>query len=101
MIPTTASLAAAILAPVRHPVLRLLVDWWGSGELSEDSQSDLTSQVGAVTIDRALAGDLPDEVSVIEGSAAASLSADLTVGDPTWETDHAARWRPAPPWPAR
>lgn len=92
MIPTTASLAAAIVAPVRHPAVRLTVDWYGCGEIDDHPEDTLTSQLGAVTIDRALAGDLPDEVSVVEGSAAASLSADLTVGDPTWENDHAARW---------
>ncbi|MEV6526894.1 hypothetical protein AB0M43_33680 [Longispora sp. NPDC051575] len=92
MIPVSPELAAAIEAPQRRPRVRLSVDWDANGHGGDDSLDDVSAQTGAVTIDRALAGELPDEVSFVEGTAAAALSADLTTGDPSSEATHAAWW---------
>ncbi|GIJ50037.1 hypothetical protein Val02_69230 [Virgisporangium aliadipatigenens] len=92
MRPVTPELAAAIEAAERRPVLAVRVDWDGDGYDGDGSVDDLSALAGEVVIDRALAGELPDEVSIVEGSAAASLTVDLDAGG--WqvedETGHAA-----------
>src|SRR5206468_4195096 len=92
MIDVPGELAAAIETHERRPLIRVSVDWDGDGHGPTGSLDDLTPHVGTVTIDRTLAGELPAEVTIAEGSAAASLDADLTVGDPAEERRHAAWW---------
>ncbi|GIG63648.1 hypothetical protein Lfu02_80200 [Longispora fulva] len=87
MIPTTPDLADAIDSPERQPYVTVSADWTVPG-----TSDDLTGHIGAVTIERTLAGELPDEVSLVEGSAAASLSVELVTGDPFDATRHAAWW---------
>jgi len=92
MIPVSPALAEAIDAPVRQVRVRVSVDWDRDGHGPPGSIDDLSAQVGALSIDRALAGAWPQGVEVAEGSAAASLEADLTVGNPTNPGQHAAWW---------
>lgn len=77
MITVSSELADAIEAPQRHPLVRLLIDWDADNPGEPD---DLSHMVEEVTIDRTLAGDLPDQVSLVEGTAAASM--DITLGNP-------------------
>ncbi|WP_018350940.1 hypothetical protein [Longispora albida] len=90
MLPASTELAAAIESPERRPVLRLRADWDGDGYGS--GIDDLSAQVGSISVDRALSGELPDEVALTEGAAAAALSAELTIGDPADSARHAAWW---------
>lgn len=91
MIPVSAELADAIEAPERHPLVRLSVDWDDDGHDGDGSLDDLSPLVESLTIERALAGDLPDEVSLVEGAAAAALTVTLGAGDP-WEGIPASRY---------
>ncbi len=92
MIPVPSALAEAIDAPVRQIHVRLSVDWDGDGHGPPGSIDDLSTQVGALSIDRALAGAWPQGVEVAEGSAAAALEAELVTGDPVDAARHAAWW---------
>lgn len=92
MIEVSEALAAAIEAGQRQPLVRLVVDWDGDGFDATANGDNLSRNVGALTIDRTLIGELPAEVTFVEGSAAASLDADLTAGYPGVEEEHAAHW---------
>lgn len=78
MIPVSPELAEAIEAPERHPLPRLIVHWDYDAAVPGPAQ-DLSEMVEAFTLDRSLAGDLPDEVSLVEGAASASLDVTLAV----------------------
>jgi len=78
MLPTSPALAAAIEAPQRSPRPLLFADWNRDGE--QDDLDDLSSFAESVTVDRTLIGDTPDQVRLVEGYAAASLSAELVRG---------------------
>lgn len=83
MIPVSPELADAIEAPERHPLVRLAVTWDANDPTELD---DLSGYVESLTIDRSLAGDLPEEVSLVEGAAAASADATLAGTSPTGGT---------------
>lgn len=67
----------AITARERRLSVRLLVDWNRNG-LFDHELSDMTEYVGDVETDRALKGSAPEELFLIEGSSAASMT--VTVG---------------------
>lgn len=92
MIPVSPTLAEAIDSPVRHIRVRLSVDWDQDCHGPPGSIDDLSAQIGALTIDRALSGAWPQGVEVAEGSAAASLDAELVTGNPADPGQHAAWW---------
>ncbi|MEV4414020.1 hypothetical protein [Catellatospora sp. NPDC049609] len=81
MIPVSPELAAAIEAPERQPIVRLSIDWDDNGHGPAGSLDDLSARVESITITRELAGDLPDEVSTLEGSAASTLDVAFGAGD--------------------
>lgn len=99
-IEVSAELRAAIDAVERTPLVRVRLDWDGDGygttATLDDGRvldvDDLTRHTGAVTIDRALATDLPDQVRIVTGYAAAAATVELNVGDPADESVDAADW---------
>lgn len=91
-IAVSADLAAAIERPERTPLVRVMVDWDGDGFGPTGSIDDLSGKQGDVTIDRTLVTDLPAQVRLVEGTAAATSTVTLAEGDPTDETMHAARY---------
>lgn len=88
----SAELAAAIEASERTPLVRVAVDWDADGFGPAGSVDDLTDRTGAIKVVRSLTTDLPDPVRLVEGSAAATATIDLTEGDPRDETMHPARY---------
>lgn len=67
----------AILNPEREFRPRLKVDWGQNGTFNHEL-SDMSRYVNSASVDRTLSGSVPEEVLLIEGSAAAELS--LTLG---------------------
>jgi hypothetical protein len=80
VLPVSAELAAAILAPERAARVRLSVDWRGDGHDGKGTIDDLSHRVASLTVGAVLQGTLPDQVNVVEGIGAATLTADLTRG---------------------
>ncbi len=66
---------AAVIAARRHPICSLTADWDRDGYQS--SIADLTVTVKTLTIDRSVVSDLPEEVSLIEGTTVAEATATL------------------------
>lgn len=97
MIPDPGGLAAAAARQQQTPVVKVTVDWSGVGS----DVDDITDHVDAVRISRQIAGDLPDAVTVVEGSSVAELTADLGTGVAADNALHAAalfsRVNPASP----
>jgi len=88
----TAALATAIEAPVRQPTYRLSADWDADGHGAAGTIDDLTARVASVTVDRTLKGDIPEQVRLVEGYAAATMTVELA-GDPNRpEGENAAWW---------
>jgi hypothetical protein len=85
-------LAAAIEASERTPLVRVLLDWDGDGFGPAGTVDDLTGKQGTVRIDRTILTDLPADVRLVEGSAAATGTVELAIGDPLDESMHAARY---------
>lgn len=71
-----AAWAAAIESEDRTPIMALRADWARYGDF-DHPLSELTDLTRSVTVDRSLATNLPANVGIVEGSTAASLSADL------------------------
>lgn len=71
-----AAAEAAILAGERTISVSLRVDWDQDGKFENDL-SELSPFVSNVKLDRALSGSAPEEILLIEGAAAAELSATL------------------------
>lgn len=84
MIPDPGGIAAAADREHRKVLYSLQIDWPDSGFV------ETLQQVGAVRVSRAITGDLPAEVRVVEGSSVAQLTADLTVGSQLDNAQHAA-----------
>lgn len=78
----SAALAAAIVAPERTTRIRLSVDFDGDGHGGAGTVDDLSGKAASVTVGAVLQTTLPEQVAVVEGTAAATLSADLA-GDVT------------------
>ncbi len=77
-------LAAAIEAPDRQLAPdRLFVDWDRDGFGAAGSIDDLSGHVTSVSTDGSLQGDYPDDVRLVQGSAARTLTAGLGGGSPT------------------
>lgn len=74
-------LAAAIDSPERTVRVRLSCDWDDDGHGPARSLDDLSEKVSSVTIASVLQGTQPDQVAVVEGTGAATLTADLVKGD--------------------
>jgi hypothetical protein len=91
-----APLAAAIDAGSRRPRLRLEVDFDGDGYGPAGSVDDLTGMATSYRLDRALDGELPDQVRVVAGSAAAAG----TVGLAGSRDGRSASWHLSPLNPA-
>lgn len=66
----------AILSSSRKIYHEVKVDWNRNG-LFNHSLSNLTPYVDNISLDRALSGSMPEEVRLIEGSAAAELTFEL------------------------
>jgi hypothetical protein len=88
----TPELAAAITAPERTARAVLQVDWDADGFGGTGTIDDLSDKIGGARLDRTLQTDLPAEVQPVEGSAVASMTADLVVGDTTDEQAQAIRY---------
>lgn len=73
----------AVTGVRRRPVASLLVDWDNDGY--QHPLADLTDTVNSITVDRSATGDLPNEVSLVEGTTIAEVTATLegAVGDTT------------------
>src|SRR5690606_1950716 len=71
----------AILARERHFINDVRVDWAGDGSFS-GPLSDLSPFVEDISVNRALEGSVPEEISVTEGASAAELSITLSGIDP-------------------
>jgi hypothetical protein len=68
----TTAAAEAIASPNREVYARVLVDWNRNGNF-DHPLSDLSPYLGEVAVDRSLAGAIPAEIMLIEGSAAAEM----------------------------
>lgn len=80
----SSTLAAAIEAGERAITTRVGLDWDKDGIIyGPSSLDDLSRYAGAVTVQHDLTGELPEEVSVVEGSAAGAATIDLAGSDPT------------------
>lgn len=78
---TTPSLAAAITARQRTLTApRLLVDWDADGYGDVGTLDDLSAHVVDASVDGALQSDLPDEVRLVQGNVARTLTATLGGG---------------------
>lgn len=86
MIPDPGGLAAAAARQQREPVVTATIDWSGAGT----DVYDLSPHLGQVSITRQIAGDLPDEATLVEGSAVADAKLQLDVGVMTDNAKHAA-----------
>lgn len=83
-----AALAAALaVGQKRYFAVKFMVDWARDGTYA-DVNSDLSSLVVTVNIDRQLTGNYPAELEVTEGYAAAqmtvTLEGDIADGTPVW-----------------
>lgn len=76
----SAELAAAITATERAIRATGSIDWDGDGHGGPGTIDDISGQLGDLTITRALTGQLPDEVLVVEGISAATASSNLAKG---------------------
>jgi hypothetical protein len=85
-------LAAAITAPERTVRVRLSVDWDGDGHGGPGSLDDLSGSVSSATVAAVLQGTQPEQAAVVEGTAAATLDADLVKGSTDDERIHAVRY---------
>jgi len=65
---------AAIVSPERRFGVRLLVDWNRNG-LYNHAMSDMSAYVQSANTDASLKGSLPTELSTVEGSSSAQLTA--------------------------
>jgi hypothetical protein len=92
MRPVTSTLAAAILAADRTVRSRVNVDWDGDGHGPVGSIDDLGASQGAVSVSSNLQTTLPDQVSVVEGTAAATFTMDLLTGNASDERAEAVRY---------
>lgn len=86
------TLAEAIEAPERTMRLRVSVDWDGDGHGGSGTIDDLSDKVGALNVERSMTGHLPDEVQVVEGTAAATATGDLVAGLTTDEALDVVRY---------
>lgn len=77
MQPSSAALAAAVVAPDRAPVGQVLIDWQGNGTFT-DAGDDLTLRTTSITVDRSLTTDLPDPVRGVTGFTTAQASITVT-----------------------
>lgn len=66
----------AILSKERRIFVELLFDWAKDGNYGL-SLSDMSQFVERISVDRALQGAMPQEIMLIEGSAAAELTVDI------------------------
>lgn len=73
--PVSTPLGDAIDSPLREPAWSLVVDWDRTGT---NPLADLSGVVEEITVERAAIGDLPQEVSLVEGSVSAELTAVLS-----------------------
>jgi hypothetical protein len=91
-------LATAAARQERAPRAKVTVDWDNNGVAGID---DVSAQVGTVRVTRQITGDLPDEVTTVEGSSVAEAVVELPIGDATDNAKHAAwyfsRFNPASP----
>lgn len=87
MITDPGGVAAAAANAERAPRAKVTVDWDNNGVAGVD---DVSAQVGSVKVSRQISGDLPDEVTQVEGSSVAEATVELAVGDSTDNAKHAA-----------
>lgn len=73
-------LAAAIEASVRPLRVTGSIDWDGDGHGGPGTIDDISGRLGDLTITRALTGQLPAEVLVVEGISAGTASSNLVKG---------------------
>jgi hypothetical protein len=92
---TSGTLAAAIDAKEREPVVRLRVDWDRDGSYT-DADSDLSADVVNVRLSRELETDLPEQARLFAGSAAATATVILKHRDPTLDPDKHTAWYYSP-----
>ena len=74
-VPESTSFSNAVTATRRYPLVRVAVDWDRDGYLSP--YTDLSEAISSISVDRAAVGDLPPEVSLIEGSIVAEATLTL------------------------
>lgn len=86
------ALTAALLAPERtiRPVLS--VDWAADGHGERGSIDDLSGKAASVQVTSTLTTTTPEEVAVVEGNAAATMSVDLAAGSNDSERLSAVRY---------
>jgi len=85
---STPELDAAIASPEQQPVSSVLVSWDKSGDF--DGPYDRITGHSSVSISRAIASGLPDQVSPISGEATATANIDLANGQTLSEMESAA-----------
>jgi len=86
------TLAAAILAQERSPVVLVEVDWARNGYGGPGTIDDLTPMVADLRVSRALTTDLPEQARPFSGIAAASATVVLARNDESAAGQHAAWW---------
>lgn len=85
------SFSDAVESSERRALIKLGVDFTQAGTLRPQTVDDLSPFVVSLDLDRTLSGDLPEEVRLVEGSAVAALSADLSYFDPN-DDSHDSTW---------
>lgn len=78
-----AAARAIELAKERHFINDVVVDWHGTGDAyPTGAMTDLSPFIEEISVNRGLEGSVPEELSIVEGSAAAELSLTLSGTDP-------------------
>src|SRR5690606_31268659 len=71
------------LVKERRFINDVVVDWHGTGDAyPTGAMTDLSPFIEEISVNRGLEGSVPEELSIVEGSAAAELSLTLSGTDP-------------------
>jgi hypothetical protein len=92
----SATLAAAIDAPVRYPLVRLRVDWDRSGSFTDLPVKDLTADVTSMRLSNELTSDLPLAVKLFAGSSASESTVTLAHRGPDNAPEQHGGWYYSP-----
>ena len=88
----TSTLDDAIEAKVRHPIVRVPVDWDRSGSYTDLAIKDISADVVDLRLSRELSTDLPEQAKLFAGSAAAETTVTLRHRAPSGSPEQHGAW---------